>query len=99
MGTLSAPVYDTSWPRPFSRMRSRTTMTAEHRYEVGLYWSDDDQAFIDEIPELPGCVSDGPTYAAAVESIERAITRWIETARELGRPIPVPRARARIAQA
>lgn len=66
-------------------------MKPEHRYEVILYWSDRDGAFIAEVPELPGCAADGPTYAAALEAVEVIIREWIETARELGRPVPEPR--------
>ena len=68
-------------------------MQPEHRYEVILYWSDVDQAFIGEVPELPGCAADGPTYAAALEAVETAIAAWIATAHELGRPIPTPKGR------
>ncbi len=68
-------------------------MQPEHRYEVILYWSDVDQAFIGEVPELPGCAADGPTYAAALEAVEAVIAAWIATAHELGRPIPTPKGR------
>ncbi len=68
-------------------------MQPEHRYEVILYWSDVDQAFIGEVPELPGCAADGPTYAAALEAVETVIAAWIATAHELGRPIPTPKGR------
>jgi predicted RNase H-like HicB family nuclease len=63
------------------------------RYEVILYWSKDDEAFIAEVPELPGCTADGATYQEAVAHVEVVIREWIETARELGRPIPQPRGR------
>ncbi len=63
------------------------------RYEVIIYWSDEDQAFIAEVPELPGCAADGPTYQEALASAETVIREWIETARELGRPIPEPKGR------
>jgi predicted RNase H-like HicB family nuclease len=63
------------------------------RYEVIIYWSKDDDAFIAEVPELPGCMADGTTYREAVENAETAIQDWIETARELGRKIPKPRGR------
>lgn len=65
----------------------------KYRYEVILYWSDPDQAFIAEVPELPGCAADGPSYEAALEAAGGAIRDWIETARELGRPIPEPKDR------
>jgi len=68
-------------------------MKPEHRYEVILYWSDADQSFIGEVPELPGCAADGPTYAAALEAVEAVIAAWIATAEELGRPIPTPKGR------
>lgn len=63
------------------------------RYEVILYWSQEDQAFIAEVPELPGCAADGKTYQEALASAEIVIQEWIETARELGRPIPQPKGR------
>lgn len=63
------------------------------KYEIILYWSDEDQAFIAEVPELPGCAADGPTYQEALANAEVAIQEWIETARELGRPIPKPKGR------
>lgn len=66
-------------------------MKPEFRYEVIIYWSEEDQAFIAEVPELPGCAADGATYAEAVSSVEVVIGEWIETARELGRPVPEPR--------
>lgn len=65
-------------------------MTNDIRYEIILHWSDADQAFIAEVPELAGCAADGPTYQGALASIELIIAEWIETARELGRPIPEP---------
>lgn len=63
------------------------------RYEIVLYWSGEDEAFIAEVLELPGCVADGATYAEAVANAEAAASAWLETARELGRPIPEPRRR------
>jgi predicted RNase H-like HicB family nuclease len=63
------------------------------QYEIILYWSKDDQAFIAEVPELPGCAADGATYQEALANAETVIREWIETARELGRPIPEPRGR------
>lgn len=68
-------------------------MSSEFRYEVILYWSEEDQAFIAEVPELPGCAADGGTYVEAIANVEVVIREWIETARELGRPIPVPKGR------
>jgi predicted RNase H-like HicB family nuclease len=61
------------------------------RYELIIYWSKDDQSFIVEVPELPGCMADGQTYAEAVRNAEVVIDEWIETARTLSRPIPEPR--------
>ena len=61
------------------------------RYEIIIYWSKDDQSFIAEVPELPGCAADGATYQEALANAETIIREWIETARELGRPIPEPR--------
>ena len=72
-------------------------MKSESRYEIILYWSDDDQAFIAEVPELPGCAADGPTYAEALANVEVVIREWIETAKELDRPIPEPRGRLKFA--
>jgi len=65
----------------------------EPRYEVIIYWSSEDEAFIAEVPELPGCASDGSTYQEALGNVQGIIEEWIETARELGRPIPEPRGR------
>ena len=64
------------------------TMT---RYEIIIYWSKDDDAFIAEVPELPGCMADGSTYKKALDNVQAVIKEWIETAKELGRPIPQPR--------
>jgi predicted RNase H-like HicB family nuclease len=61
------------------------------RYELIIYWSNDDESFVVEVPELPGCMADGQTYADAVANAEVVIAEWIETARKLGRPIPEPR--------
>jgi len=63
------------------------------RYEVIIYWSADDQAFIAEVPELPGCAADGSIYEDAVAKVKVVMAEWIDTARELGRPIPEPRGR------
>ena len=64
-----------------------------HKYEIIIYWSEDDQAFIAEVPELPGCMADGKSYQEVVGNVETIIDEWIDTARELGRPIPTPRGR------
>jgi predicted RNase H-like HicB family nuclease len=63
------------------------------RYELIIYWSEEDEAFIVEVPELPGCMADGATYHDALANVEVVISEWIETARELGRPIPEPKGR------
>ncbi len=63
------------------------------RYEVILYWSNEDEAFIAEVPELAGCAADGATRQEALASVETVIAEWLETARELGRAIPEPKGR------
>ena len=63
------------------------------KYEVIIYWSKDDQAFIAEVPELAGGAADGTTYQEALANVETIIREWIETAKELGRPIPEPKGR------
>ena len=62
--------------------------------EVTIYWSEEDQAYIAEVPELPGCAADGATYQEALANVEVVIQEWIETAKELGRAIPQPKGRA-----
>jgi predicted RNase H-like HicB family nuclease len=66
-------------------------MGTDFRYEVITYWSDEDGAFLAEVPELPGCMADGPTYEAAVAAVQVIIREWIETASEMGRPIHTAR--------
>lgn len=66
---------------------------SETRYEVTIYWSADDQAFVAEVLELPGCAADGRTRTEALRNAEVAIREWIETARELGRAVPAPQGR------
>jgi predicted RNase H-like HicB family nuclease len=68
-------------------------MTDSPRYEIILYWSEQDQAVIAEVPELAGCAADGATYDEALRNAEIVIREWIETAESLGRPIPAPRGR------
>ncbi len=63
------------------------------KYELIIYWSEDDQSFVVEVPELPGCMADGATYEEAVANARRIIDEWLDTARELGRPIPQPKGR------
>jgi len=72
-------------------------MQANYRYEINSYWSDEDQAFIAEVPELPGCAADGNTYQEAVANVELIIQEWLETAQELGRSIPEPKGRLKYA--
>ncbi|MFH1075314.1 MAG: type II toxin-antitoxin system HicB family antitoxin [Pseudomonadota bacterium] len=61
------------------------------KYEMIIYWSNEDQSYIVEVPELPGCMADGRTYQEAVSNAEVIVTEWIETAEEIGRSIPQPR--------
>ena len=68
-------------------------MKMSSKYEMVIYWSADDNAFIAEVPELPGCMADGKSYQEAVANAEIIIGEWLEAAQELGRPIPVPRGR------
>ncbi len=68
-------------------------MTIASKYEIILYWSDEDAAFIAEVPELPGCMADGATYQDALCHVEVIIQEWIEIACELGRTIPQPKGR------
>ncbi len=63
------------------------------KYEMIIYWSEEDQAYIAEVPELAGCMADGNSYQEAVSNAERVIAEWIETAVELGRYIPEPKGR------
>ena len=63
------------------------------KYEIILYWSNEDQAFIAEVPELAGCAADGVTRQEALANAEMVIAEWLETARQLGRPIPEPKGR------
>jgi predicted RNase H-like HicB family nuclease len=62
-----------------------------YKYEVIVYWSEEDQAYVAEVPELPGCMADGATYEGALKNIQVTISEWIETATTLGREIPVPK--------
>jgi predicted RNase H-like HicB family nuclease len=63
------------------------------KYELIIYWSKEDDAFIVEVPELPGCMADGATYEEAVANAQTAIREWIETAKAIGRAIPQPKGR------
>ena len=62
-----------------------------NKYEVIIYWSKDDNMFIAEVPELPGCMADGSSYGDAISNVQVIMSEWIETARSLGRAIPEPK--------
>lgn len=72
-------------------------MNKDFKYEIIIYWSAEDEAYIAEVPELSGCTADGQSYEEALENIEIIIAEWIEIAEELGRPIPQPRGRLKYA--
>lgn len=63
------------------------------KYEILLYWSNEDKVFIAEVPELPGCMAHGKTQEAALKNVKAAMRLWIETAKEFGDPIPEPKGR------
>ena len=63
------------------------------KYEIIIYWSKQDDSFVVDVPELPGCMADGKTYQEAVANAEIIIQEWIDTAKDIGRPIPVPKGR------
>jgi predicted RNase H-like HicB family nuclease len=63
------------------------------RYEIIIYWSEEDQAYIAQVPELAGCMAGGQSYEEAIKNAQQVISEWIETARSLGRPIPEPKGR------
>ena len=64
-----------------------------NKYEIIIYWSQEDQAYIAEVPELPGCAAHGSTQEAALASAQEAVGLWLDTAREFGDPIPAPKGR------
>ncbi len=68
-------------------------MIDDIKYELVVYWSEDDDAYLVEVPELPGCMADGSTYKEAVQNVLVVIEEWIKTAKELGRSIPAPKGR------
>jgi len=68
-------------------------MNNHYKYELIIYWSEKDNSFVVEVPELPGCMADGKTYAEAVTNASAIIEEWIETAKSLNRPIPEPKGR------
>ncbi len=61
------------------------------KYEVIIYWSEEDHTYIAEVPELPGCMADGKTYEEVIQNVKIVIKEWVETAKSLGRKIPIPR--------
>jgi predicted RNase H-like HicB family nuclease len=63
------------------------------KYEIIIFWSEDDNAFVAEVPELPGCMAHGDTHEAALANIRNAAERWVETAQEFGRAVPKPKGR------
>ncbi len=66
---------------------------SKYKYEIIIYWNHEDEAFIAEVPELPGCAADGATYGEVLSKLEIIIDEWIETAQEMGRPIPEAKGR------
>ena len=73
-------------------------MQVNSRYQLVIYWSKIDQAFLVEVPELPGCMADGETYQEAIQNAEVIIQEWIDTATSLGRSIPEPKGRLMFAE-
>jgi predicted RNase H-like HicB family nuclease len=71
--------------------------TNKHKYEIIIYWSNNDDSYIAEVPELPGCMADGQTYSETIKNAEIIINEWIETAKSLGREIPQPKGRLKYA--
>ena len=67
------------------------------KYEIIIFWSEEDQSFIAEVPELAGCMADGDTYQSALQNTEVVISEWIETAKFLGREIPEPKGKLKYA--
>ena len=68
-------------------------MTDSLKYEITIYWSEADDAYIAEVPELAGCMADGQTYDEALENAQIVVNQWIETAKELNRRVPEPKQR------
>ncbi len=66
-------------------------MKIKYKYEIIIYWSNEDNSYIAEAPELPGCMSDGETYQQALSNIEKIIDEWIETAKSINKKIPSPK--------
>jgi predicted RNase H-like HicB family nuclease len=65
----------------------------ENKYEIIIFWSEEDEAFVADVPELPGCMAHGSSHSDALGNAEEAIALWLETAREMGRAIPQPKGR------
>ena len=63
------------------------------KYETIIYWSEEDQVYLAEVPELPGCIAPGDSYESALANAKDAIQLWIDTAKEFGDPIPEPKGR------
>jgi predicted RNase H-like HicB family nuclease len=72
-------------------------MKTRFKFEIIIYWSEEDHAFIAELPELPGCMADGKTYSEALSNAELVASEWIQTAKNLGRTIPEPKGRLKYA--
>ncbi|MGI4870315.1 MAG: type II toxin-antitoxin system HicB family antitoxin [Janthinobacterium lividum] len=72
-------------------------MTHALQYPIVIYWSEEDQAFLAEAPDLPGCMADGATQAEVIANMAVIIEEWLEMAHELNRPIPAPRQRLQFA--
>ena len=63
------------------------------KYEIIIYWSDEDSVFVADVPELPGCMAHGDTEESALSNVKKAVQLWIDTAKEFGDPIPEPKGR------
>jgi len=72
-------------------VKARPARRPMHKYEIILYWSNEDRVFVAEVPELPGCMAHGDTQEAALRNINEAMQLWIDTAREFGDPVPQPK--------
>jgi predicted RNase H-like HicB family nuclease len=72
-------------------------MNEMHKYEIIIYWSEQDNLYLAEVPELPGCMADGETPVDAAKNIEKIIGEWISVAKEIGRPVPLPKNKTRYA--
>jgi predicted RNase H-like HicB family nuclease len=90
-GQQSKAVSDQTGARDYREIQVPGDTLMSTKYEIVLYWSEEDGVFIAEVPELPGCMADGKTRAVAIKNAEKVIAEWIETATELGRAIPLPR--------